>query len=98
MNNKLNVYIIEIENNEEILNCINKRVNIIKTYSYIELEQYIEKVIDVVIVAKIKNINVGLQIVDQALLYGKEIICIKGSYEKDSYLSRHLSKDGAITI
>lgn len=98
MNNKLNVYIIEIENNKEILNCINKRVNIIKTYGYVQLEQYIKEVIDVVIVAKVKNINVGLQIVDQALLYGKEIICIKGNYEKDSYLSRHLSKDGAITI
>ena len=98
MNNKLNIYIIELENNKEILNYISKRFNIIKIYNYSKLEEYIEKVIDVIIVAKVKNINMGIQIVDQALLYGKEIICIKGNYEKEWYLSRHLSKDGAITI
>lgn len=98
MNNKLNIYIIELENNKELLNYISTRFNVIKTYNYAKLEKYIEKVIDVIIIAKVTNIERGIQIVDHALSCGKEVVCIRGTFEKKWYLSRHLSKDGAITI
>lgn len=53
---------------------------------------------DVIIVGRVSNINLGLDVVDMALTKGKEIICISGNSGKSWYLSRHLIKDGATFI
>lgn len=99
MNNKLNVYIIEPHNNKELVQYINKKYNVINEKSLKQLEGYIYSLIDVVIVAKVQNIKLGLEIVDYTLYCGKEIICIKWNiYNRQWYLSRHLFRAGANVI
>lgn len=53
---------------------------------------------DVVIINKVKNIRTALDIVDQMLMLGKEIICIKNKFGKEYYVCNHLIKEGAMYI
>ena len=50
---------------------------------------------DVVIVYKVYDIKRAFEIVDYSLSMGKEIICIKNSFSKESYISNYLIKNGA---
>lgn len=54
--------------------------------------------VDVIIVGRVKKVSLGLEIIDMALIDGKEIICVCGKGGKLWYLSRHLANDGAIVI
>ena len=50
---------------------------------------------DVLIVDKVNNISLAFDYIDTALMQGIEIICIKNTFHKESYVSNFLIKNGA---
>lgn len=50
---------------------------------------------DVIVIDRVINIRNGLDIVDQMLMLGKEVICIKNKFGKEYYVCNHLIKEGA---
>ena len=83
----MKIYLIESSHNKEL--------NIYLKNKYILLGKDKLHLADVIIVNKVYNIKEGLEIVDYALMKGKEIICIKNSFAKESYLSNYLIQNGA---
>lgn len=83
----LKIYLIEKNNNIEILDIL-KSKNTVITEHKIEFA-------DVIIVNRVKNIKNALDKIDYALMQGKEIICFKNTYSKEGYVANHLIKDGA---
>lgn len=86
----LKIYLIEKNNNSEILNILENKKHIV-------MENKI-KLADVIIVNKVKNIKNALDKIDYALMQGKEIICFKNSFSKEGYVANYLIRDGASYI
>ena len=84
----MKVYVLEQENNIEWCEYL-KMKNVLCTNIYIA---------DVIIVNKVEKIRKGLDIVDSALMLGKEVICIKNKFGREYYVCNHLIKDGAMYI
>ena len=84
----MKVYVLEKENNVELWKYL-KVKNILCTNIYSA---------DVIIVNKVVNIRKGLDVIDIALMMGKEIICIKNRFGKEYYVCNHLIEEGAIYI
>ncbi len=84
----MKVYVLEPLNNIELCKYL------------IEKKVYVKNLTlaDVVIVDKALNIRKSLDTIDLALMYGKEILCIKNGFAKEYYVSNHLIYDGAIYI
>lgn len=81
----MKVYVLEPKNNIEL--C-----------KYLRDKKVYEKnltLADVVIVDKALNVRRSLDIIDIALMHGKEILCIKHGFAKEYYVSNHLIYDGA---
>ena len=81
----MKVYVLEPKNNIEL--C-----------KYLRDKKVYEKnltLADVVIVDKALNVRRSLDIIDIALMRGKEILCIKNGFAKEYYVSNHLIYDGA---
>lgn len=81
----MKVYVLEPKNNIEL--C-----------KYLRDKKVYEKnltLADVVIVDKALNVRRSLDIIDIALMHGKEILCIKNGFAKEYYVSNHLIYDGA---
>jgi len=53
---------------------------------------------DVVIINRVINIRKGLDVIDQVLMLGKEVICIKNKFGREYYVCNHLIKEGAIYV
>ncbi len=81
----MKVYVLEPKNNIELCKYL------------IERKVYINSLTlaDVVIVDKALNIKRSLDIIDCALMKGKEILCVKNGLGKEYYVSNYLIKDGA---
>lgn len=86
----MKIYIIESENNKEIASYLKEKHQILNIYNISEA--------DVIIVNKVHNIKLALNIIDCALNLGKEIICIKNRFGKEYYVSNYLIKNGAISV
>lgn len=72
-----------------------------KIYEYLKIKYYVTHNLmqaDVIIVAKVKEVSIAFDIIDFALSSGKEIICIKGNFSKENYVSSNLIKNGATWI
>lgn len=95
MKNKknLNVYIVEIELNNEIKEYLKDKVNILNENAC-ELNSVNIQKIDIVIVSNTKRIKESLAFIDFCNMRGKEIICILDD-NKYSFLVEILIKDGA---
>lgn len=81
----MKVYVLEPKNNIEL--C-----------KYLRDKKVYEKnltLADVVIVDKALNVRRSLDIIDIALMHGKEILCIKNEFAKEYYVCNYLIKDGA---
>ena len=81
----MKVYVLEPKNNIEL--C-----------KYLRDKKVYEKnltLADVVIVDKALNVRRSLDIIDCALMNGKEILCVKNGFGKEYYVSNHLIYDGA---
>lgn len=83
----MKIYLIESNKNKEL--------NIYLKNKYKLLNKQNIHLADVIIVSKVYNVREGLDIVDFALMQGKEIICIKHGFAKESYLSNYLIQNGA---
>lgn len=123
---KLYVFVVEPENNLEILKILRDKYNVVtqtsddkmlfinntKYYKCCELcgkgEMYsiqnqdkVDNLLSlihlchVIVIGKVKNIKVALEIVDETLATGREIICIRDSFSKENYMSNYLIKNGA---
>ena len=81
----MKVYVVEPKNNIELCEYL------------IERKVYINSLTlaDVVIVDKALDIRKSLDIIDCALMNGKEILCVKNGFGKEYYVSNHLIYDGA---
>ena len=88
MTKQIKLYIIEKELNSDIHNYLQVKYNI--TYNIYDA--------NVVIVGKVINVPLAFDMVDFALDSGKEIICIKGFFSKENYVSSNLIKNGATWI
>jgi hypothetical protein len=81
----MKVYVLEPINNIEICEYLKERRVYVNNLT----------LADVVIVDKALNIRKSLDIVDIALMSGKEIICFKNEFARENYVSNYLIKDGA---
>ena len=81
----MKVYVLEPKNNIELCKYL------------IERKVYINNLTlsDVVVVDKAVNVREALDIVDFALMQGKEILCFKNEFKKENYVSNYLIQDGA---
>lgn len=84
----LKVYLIEKENNKELLKIIQEKRIIVNNL----------KTANVIVVDKVKNIKEALNEIDYALMQGIEVICIKNIFSKEGYVANYLIKDGASYI
>lgn len=84
----MKVYVLENQNNVEWCEYL-KLKNLLCNNIYIA---------DVIIVNKVENIRKGLDIIDGALMLGKEVICIKNKFGRKYYVCNHLIKEGAMYI
>ena len=72
-----------------------------KLYNYLKTKYTITSDIknaDVIIVYKVYDVKTALNMVDEALMRGKEIICIKSEFAKENYVSNYLIKNGAMYV
>lgn len=72
-----------------------------KIYEYLRAHYLVTNNVfqsDVIIVSKVKKVSVAFDIIDFALATGKEIVCIKGNFSKENYVSSNLIKNGATWI
>lgn len=81
----MKIYLLEPKSNMELYNYLNARYNL--TNNILDS--------NVIIIHKVCNIKLGLDIVDLALKYGIEIICIKSCFAKEHYVTNYLIKNGA---
>ncbi len=81
----MKVYVLEPLNNVELCKYLKEKNAYAKNLT----------LADVVIVDKALNIRKALDVVDLALMHGKEILCIKNGFAKEYYVSNHLIRDGA---
>jgi len=84
----MRVYVLEEENNMEWYEYL-KEKNMWCSSIYLA---------DVIIVNKVENIRRGLDVVDGALMMGKEVICIKNKFGREYYVCNHLIKEGAMYV
>ena len=84
----MKVYVIEPLNNIELCEYLREKKVYVKNLT----------LADVVIVDKALNVRKSLDIIDIALMHGKEILCIKNGFAKEYYVSNYLINDGAIYI
>ena len=83
----MKIYLIESDKNKELNAYLKTKYNL--------LDKRNLSFADVIIVSRVCNVKEGLAIVDFALMQGKEVICIKHRYAKESYLSNYLIQNGA---
>lgn len=83
----MKIFLVESEKNKELYLYLKQK--------YILVKQKNLKEAQVVIINKVYNIKQALDIVDYALNYGKEIICIKNKFAKEHYVCNYLIKNGA---
>ena len=83
----MKIYLIESSNNKELSVYLKNKYKLLSKQKL--------HLADVIIVSKVDNVKEGLDIVDFALMNGKEIICIKHGFAKDSYVSNYLIQNGA---
>lgn len=81
----LKVYLIEKENNKELVSVIKEKRVIVDNF----------KTANVIVVDKVTNVKEALNKIDFALMQGKEILCIKNIFSKEGYVANYLIKDGA---
>lgn len=81
----LKVYLIEKENNKELVEVIKEKRVIVDNF----------KLANVIVVDKVTNIKDALDKIDFALMKGMEILCIKNIFSKEGYVANYLIKDGA---
>lgn len=83
----MKIYLIESVNNKELYDYLRQKYIVVTNRRLYEA--------NVIIVNKINNIRLALDIIDYALSQGKEIICIKDSFSKEYYVSNYLIQNGA---
>lgn len=81
----LKVYLIEKENNKELVSVIKEKRVIVDNF----------KTANVIVVDKVTNVREALDKIDFALMQGTEILCIKNIFSKEGYVANYLIKDGA---
>lgn len=81
----LKVYLIEKENNKELVSVIKEKRVIVDNF----------KTANVIVVDKVTNVRDALDKIDFALMQGTEILCIKNIFSKEGYVANYLIKDGA---
>lgn len=84
----MKIYLIEINNNKELYKYLKNKYILVYNLNQA----------DVVIVNKVYNIKLALDLIDYALMKGKEVICIKNKYAKEHYVCNYLIKNGAMYI
>lgn len=81
----LKVYLIEKENNKELVSVIREKRVIVDNF----------KTANVIVIDKVTNVREALDKIDFALMQGTEILCIKNIFSKEGYVANYLIKDGA---
>ena len=84
----LKVYLLENRNNIRLLEYLKRKYKLASNINEC----------DVLIIHKVYDVKKALDIVDYALMLGKEIICIKGEFKKEHYVTNFLIQNGAIYI
>lgn len=87
MNYRLKVYVIEPEENRELVGYISKK------YIVTSVDKS-----DVIIVSSVKNASKALNIVGCGLDMGKEILCIKSKSKNKNFVSSLLIQEGALWV
>jgi len=88
MGDNMKVFVIESELNSEIVEYICKKYKVEKDVTKL-------KSCSVVVVSLVKDIKLALQIIEVALQYGIEIICIRAKFCKEAFACNLLIKEGA---
>ncbi len=83
----MKIYLIESTSNKELYNYLKQKHIVIGKNKINEAH--------VVIVNKVHNVKLALNIVDFALSQGKEVICIKNKFAKEYYVCNYLIQNGA---
>ena len=89
----MRILVIESERNREIVEFLENTNKYVIQNDITMLSEC-----NIVIVGLVQNIREALDIIEIALQYGIEIICIKQKFCKESYVCNLLIKEGALYI